>query len=352
MINNFDDLKKIKADINPKIKQVIEKYGVQITDYYATLIDWKNPNDALYKIAVPSVEELCDKSDELDDPIGDDSKNFNTMKTKMLVHRYPDRVLLLTTNKCAGRCRYCFRKCKVFGVNDIFDEDEFEKSLQYIKDTKSISEVVLSGGDPLCMPRKKFKQVFEFIVSNCPHIKGIRIHSRAFVYEPDVITDDLALFLNKMNQKLPIILMTHIVHSKEVSSKLCQALKKLDILKINQCPLLKGVNDTTEDLVNLSWALVKAGILPHYLHYLDKAKGTSCFRVSIDDARKLVESLWGHLGGHMIPKLILDMPNGQGKVLLNNSFIVSENFANEKHTLNVKSTYSDKISEYVEQKID
>ncbi len=348
MIRNFDDLKKFKPDIDPKIKQVIEKYGVLITDYYASLIDWKNPDDPLYKLVVPSILELDDKADELQDPIGDDSAEFNTMKTKMLIHRYPDRVLLLSTNKCESRCRYCFRKCKVFGKRDIFDDVEFEKSLQYIKNTKTISEVILSGGDPLCMPRVKFKQVFEFIVSECPHIKGIRIHSRAFVYNPDIITDDLVEFLNSINKKLPVVLVTHIVHEKEVTEKLCDKLGKLCFLKVNQTPLLKGVNDTTEDLVNLSWALVRAGVLPHYLHYLDKARGISYFRVSIDRARELVASLWGHLGGHLIPKLILDLPDGHGKVLLNKSFIVSENY-DDGHILTVQSTYSDKVSEYKEQ---
>ena len=352
MITSFEDLKRFKPDIDEKIKQVIEKYGVHITEYYANLIDWKNPSDPLYKVVVPNVAELNDKNDELDDPIGDNSSEFDTMKTKMLVHRYPDRVLLLSTNKCASRCRYCFRKCKVFGVEDIFDEKEFEKSLQYIKNTKTISEVVLSGGDPLCMPREKFKQVFEFIVSECPHIKGIRIHSRAFVYFPDIITDELANFLNTMNKKLPVVLMTHIVHEREITTELCQALSKLNLLKVNQAPLLKGVNDTTEDLVNLSWGLVRAGVLPHYLHYLDKAKGISHFRVSIKDARALVSSLWGHLGGHLIPKLILDMPEGQGKILLNDTFIMSEMYSSSTHILTVKSTYSDVVSEYEEQNID
>ena len=349
MINNFEDLKKVIPDINPEIKKVVDKYGVHITDYYLSLIDLKNPNDPLYKIVIPSLDELVVKSDEFDDPIGDDSAEFNTLKTKMLVHRYPDRVLLLTTNKCASRCRYCFRKCKVFNDTEAFDDIEFEKSLQYIKNTKTISEVILSGGDALCMPRDKFKQVFEFIVSECPHVKGIRIHTRCPVYNPDVITDDLACFLNKINEKLPIIFMTHVVHAREVTDVFCAAVKKLNLMKLNQAVLLKGVNDTTADLVNLSWALVKAGIVPHYLHYLDKAKGTSYFRVSIDKARDLVASLCGHLGGHMIPKLILDLPQGYGKIALDKSFIVSENY-DDGHVLKIKSTYSDKVSEYKEQK--
>ena len=352
MIASFDDLKKFKPDIDEKIKQVIEKYGVHITEYYANLIDWKNPDDPLYKVVVPCVAELNDKSDELDDPIGDNSSEFSTMKTKMLIHRYPDRVLLLSTNKCAGRCRYCFRKCKVFANTDIFDDLEFEKSLEYIKNTKTISEVIFSGGDPLCMPREKFKQAFEFIVSECPHIKGIRIHSRAFVYLPDIITDKLADFLNSINKKLPVVLVTHIVHEREITNELSQALGKLNLLKVNQAPLLKGVNDTTEALVNLSWGLVRAGVLPHYLHYLDKAKGISHFRVSIKKARELVSSLWGHLGGHMIPKLILDMPEGEGKILLNDSFIMSEMYSSTAHILTVKSTYSDVVSEYEEQNVD
>lgn len=346
MINSFEDLKKAIPNINPDVKKVVDKYGVHITDYYLSLIDLQNPNDPLYRVVIPSVDELCVKQYELDDPIGDDSDEFETRKTKMLVHRYPDRVLFLTTSKCASRCRYCFRKSCVFGEKDLFDVAEFEKSLDYIKNTKSIREVVLSGGDALCMPRQYFKRLFTFVIENCPHIKGMRINTRACVYEPSLITDDLADFLNMVNKHIPLVFMTHIVHAREITDTFKQAIAKLDCIKLNQTPLLKGVNATIEDLTNLSWALVGVGIVPHYLHYLDKAKGTSHFRVSIDEARKLVGGLLGHISGHLIPKLILDVPGGSGKIWLNPSFIEKEEYDGDKHILTIKSTYSDKVETY------
>ena len=319
---------------------------------YLKLIDLKNPEDPLYKAVIPSVDELCVRDDELDDPIGDDSAEFKTLKTKMLVHRYPDRALLLTTNKCASRCRYCFRKCRVFDEKELFDENELLKSLEYIKNTPSIHEVVLSGGDALCMPRDTFYKIFDYIISNCSSVKGIRINTRALVYEPSIITDELAEFLNSFNEKLPVVIMTHIIHKREVTPELKNALAKLKCVKVNQTPLLKGINATVSDLVDLSWALIGAGVLPHYLHYLDKAKGISHFRISLDEAKSLVGQLQGHLSGHLIPKLILDMPEGMGKITLNPSFVLEEKTdADGVKVLKVKSTYSSKVSEYKEQKV-
>ena len=200
MIKNFNDLKKRIPDINIELKSVIEKYGIHIPDFYESLIDFSNPNDPLFNAIVPNIKELDIKEDEVDDPIGDNSTDFSTLKTNMLIHRYPDRVLMLTTNKCAGQCRYCFRKSKVFNSKEIFNNDDFEKSLEYIKNTKTIKEVILSGGDPLCMPRDKFYFIFNFILKECPHIKGIRIHSRAPVYTPSIITDELSSFLNEIKR--------------------------------------------------------------------------------------------------------------------------------------------------------
>lgn len=348
MIKNFNDLKKRIPDINIELKSVIEKYGIHIPDFYESLIDFSNPNDPLFNAIVPNIKELDIKEDEVDDPIGDNSTDFSTLKTNMLIHRYPDRVLMLTTNKCAGQCRYCFRKSKVFNSKEIFNNDDFEKSLEYIKNTKTIKEVILSGGDPLCMPRDKFYFIFNFILKECPHIKGIRIHSRAPVYTPSIITDELSSFLNEINKKITLIFMTHIIHKKEINDEFKKAISKLNCVKINQSVLLKGINDTVKDLEELSWALIGAGILPHYLHYLDKAKGISHFKVSINKARNLVSQLHGHLSGHLIPKLILDTPQAMGKIILNKSFIIKEENYKDKQTLTIQSTHSDKIIEYKE----
>lgn len=352
MIKSYEDLLKMCPNINSNIKKVIDKYGIHITDYYLSLFDINNPDDPLYKVVMPVKNELCDKEDELLDPIGDDSKIFDTLKTSMLVHRYSDRVLFLTTDRCMARCRYCFRKSRLFCDKNNFDEEEFNKSLEYIKNHKEISEVILSGGDPLCMERKYFYKIFDYIISNCPHVKGVRIHTRAPVYNPYILTDDLVNFLNNVNEKLVVVFMLHIVHAREVTDVLRTYLNKLKLLKFNQTPILKGVNATVTDLIDLSWSLVRAGIVPHYLHYLDKAKGTSHFRISIDEARNLVLQLQGHLSGHLIPKLILDVPDGMGKIWLNQSFILDEIYDDEKHTLKIKSTHSDKTYNYVEKLSD
>ena len=350
MIRNFKDLQKFCPNINPEIKYVIEKFGIQIPEYYANLIDWNNPEDPLFKVAVPSTHELKIQSYEVADPIGDDTKEFSTKKTEMLVHRYPDRALILTTNKCAGRCRYCFRRDKVFDTDELFSESEFEKSLDYIRKTKHLREVVLSGGDPLCMPRKKLYDLLDYIIANCPHIKTVRLHTRAIVYNPAIATNELAKRLNSFARKIPLVIMTHIVHPREITPIFKEAITKFNCVKLNQAPLLKGVNDSVETLCSLSYKLLEVGILPHYLHLLDKAKGTSHFRISIAEAQNLVARMMGHIGGHLVPKLILDTPYGIGKVWLNKSFIQKDFIKDGKRHLEIQSTHSpEKSFDYIDE---
>ena len=350
MINSFKDLQKICPNIDPRVATVIEKSGIQISNYYARLIDWKNPNDPLFRVVVPDVSELNVADYEVNDPIGDNNKELHTQKTKMLVHRYPDRALILTTNKCAGRCRYCFRRDRVFNVADDFSDSDFQKSLNYIRKTPRLHEVVLSGGDPLCMPRQKLYELLDFVAKQCPHIRTLRIHSRALVYNPSIITGELAQHLNTFARHIPLVLITHIVHPREITPQLKRAVAKLNCIKINQAPLLRGVNDNVTTLCELSYALLGAGILPHYLHILDKARGTSHFRISIAEAQNLVQKMMGHIGGHLIPKLILDTPAGIGKIWLNKSFVLNDETINGKRHLTIQSTHTpNKTFDYVDE---
>lgn len=349
MITSYEELLKFCPNINPKIKKVIDKYGILVTEHYLSLIDLKNPKDPLFKAVIPSISELKINKWELSDPIGDNSSEFKTQKTKMLIHRYPDRVLLLTTNKCAGNCRYCFRKEKVFNNEEtIFNTKELEKSLNYIQKTKQLKEVILSGGDPLYMPRQNLYRTLNFIKEKCKHIKTVRIHTRAPIYNPDIITDEISEFLNNFNKKIPLTIITHIIHPKEICDKFITSINKIKCIKLNQNPILKGINDSTECLINLSYELLKAGILPHYLHILDKAKGISHFKVSIKKAQDIVYKMQQQISGHLVPKLILDQPNGYGKVWLNKSFIQKSKIVNGKYEMKIKSTHSNKIALYKE----
>lgn len=350
MITNFESLKKICPNIGKNTQNLIEKFGICVSEHYAKLVDWNNPDDPLYRVIVPTYAETQIAPYEVADPIGDNSSEFKTQKTKMLIHRYPDRALLLTTQKCAGRCRYCFRRDKIFDVNDEFSPTEFQKSLKYIHDNKFLREVVLSGGDPLCMPRTKLYEILDFVSQKCPHIRTLRIHTRAIVYNPSIMTKTLSQKLNAFSKHTPLVLMTHIVHPREITPELKSALSVLECVKINQMPLLRGVNNDVSVLCELSYKLLSVGILPHYIHILDKARGTNHFRISIAEAQDLVEKMMGHIGGHLVPKIILDTPAGIGKVWLNKSFVLRDEIIDGKRHLTIKSTHTpNKTFDYVDE---
>ncbi|MGN0929787.1 MAG: KamA family radical SAM protein [Alphaproteobacteria bacterium] len=296
-------------------------FNVKITPYYLSLIDKKNPNDVLAKIVLPSTKELNIKKEELDDPIGDKMKNkdLNNYPISNLTHRYPDRVLIYMGNVCSSYCRYCFRKNLL--THKPITNKEIEDIISYIKKHKEIREVILSGGDPLMNDDKKLFTTLQKI-KTIPHIKTIRIHTRMPIYNPYRITNDFIKGIKKLQKPLTIII--HAVHERELTDTVKKKLKLLQsagVILLNQTPLLKGINDTVEIQTNLNYRLLECGVLPHYLHYLDLAKGTSHFRTSLKDAQKLMKDLRGHIGGHLIPKLILDIPNGYGKIQLEESFI-------------------------------
>lgn len=296
-------------------------FNLKITPYYLSLIDKNNPNDKLAKIVIPSSKELNIKPEELDDPIGDKTKNedLDNSPVKGLVHRYDDRVLIYMGNVCSSYCRYCLRKNII--KNTPITKKDIETAINYIKKTNVIKEVILSGGDPL-MNSDEF--LFDTIrkIEAIPHIKAIRIHTKMPIYNPFRITNDFIKQIKTI--KKPLIIIIHASHERELTDIVKTKLKKLQkcgVILLNQCPLLKGINDTIEEQTKLGYRLQECGVLPHYLHYIDLAKGTSHFRVPLKDARKLMKDLRGHISGQLIPKLILDIPSGYGKIQLEDTFI-------------------------------
>ncbi len=303
-----------------------------IPEHYLKLIDFNNPKDPLYLMAIPSKKENIRKPHELFDPIADAVHE----KTPGLIHRYPDRVLLKVTNNCAIHCRFCFRK-------NILNESTFDlkKAITYIKKHKEVWEVILSGGDPLILPDTKIEEIFVEL-SKIPHIKVIRIHTRVPVVAPQRITKKFLNFLAKFtDQKLEkssvnfkattrtntatthapkskkIICVIHINHPREITKDLetvVQNLNTKNIMTLSQSVLLKGVNDSAKTLSDLFRQLVQIGIKPYYLHQLDPATGTSHFAVPLPKARRIYDSLRGHLSGICIPEFMIEQPKGKGKI--------------------------------------
>ncbi|OGV52725.1 MAG: hypothetical protein A2X49_16750 [Lentisphaerae bacterium GWF2_52_8] len=258
-----------------------------------------------------SEEENNVQAGESQDPIGD--RLHGCCANGRLIHRYPDRALLLVTDQCAAHCRFCFRRRKGELYKSEISGEEFAEALDYISSDAKIREVILSGGDPLSLSDGRLLEILDGLRSVSPPRQiAIRLHTRYPVYDPSRCES-----FSGLASRFDTIVL-HVNHSRELSpafSKAVAVLQKSPLL-LNQSTLLKGVNDSVEELAALSRGLLSNGIRPYYLHYPDLAEGISHFRIPVKNALRLISSLRGILPEHMIPKLVLDLPGGNGKIIL------------------------------------
>lgn len=304
------------------ITKVSKTCPMKITPYYLQLVDNENPNCPIRKMTVPDERELLVLPNELKDPIGDAS-GHNRQALSSLVHRYTDRVLLFPTRRCGSFCRHCFRKWRRTELPSNSEARTLAPAFSYIENCPSIKEVILSGGDPLMLEDDVLLSILSRL-KEIPHIKVIRIHSRMPVVNPFRITNRLAKELSRFR---PLWLVTHINHPREVTPSVREhlaLLAKQGIPLLNQSVLLRGVNADVHSLQDLSWQLIEAGIQPYYLHHLDMAQGLSHFRVSLDEGMQLMRELQKDLPGYAIPKYMLDIPGGQGKVPVQYPYVINE----------------------------
>ena len=270
----------------------------------------KNNNSMLTKQLVPSTNELVFLPEELDDPIGDE----RWTPVEGITHRYPDRVLLKPTYLCAGYCRFCFRRYKVSHSEFNLKEESLFKAIEYIQNIPQIEEVILTGGDPLTLTNKALKKILNKLAL-VSHVKVIRFHTRVPSFLPSRITPELVALL-KSTQK-SVWVAAHMNHADEFQPQTKNALALFidsGIPVILQSVLLKGINNTSEDLIRLFKTAVENRVKPYYLHYPDLAKGTKHFRMPLAEAISLVKSLRGKISGLCLPQLILDIPGGRGKI--------------------------------------
>jgi len=307
MLKNRPSRRQIREE---DLNRVAQRYAVRITPAaYETM--GAAENDPVARQYIPDLRELTDQPDELTDPIGDETHE----KVPGIIHRYPDRVLLLPVKSCAVYCRYCFRREKVGKGENMLDEAQLEKALAYIRDDENIWEVILSGGDPLILSPRRLQMILRAL-DDIPHVQVIRIHSRVPVADPDRVTAALCAAL-QIRKALYIAL--HINHAQEISAKVenvCRALHMAGAVLLSQTVLLAGINDKPETLETLFRALAALRVKPYYLHHPDKARGTSHFRVSIARGQEIITALRGRLSGLCQPTYMLDLPGGHGKVAL------------------------------------
>ena len=302
-----------------RIIEALKLMRLAITPHTRDLIDWNNPSDPLFLMSVPDERETIFSLEERADPIGDEAKS----PIPFLTHRYPDRALIYTTFFCSLSCRFCFRREKTGSANPGPTSVERERIYGYLRATPAIEEVILTGGDPLTLVDTALEDWLRHL-REIPSIRRIRIHTRVPVNLPSRITDQLvALLRRSMDSTHPLNIVTHFNHPREITPKNIEAIAKLvdhGIVIRNQSVLLKGVNDDPDTLERLFKQLVDIRIVPYYLHQLDLARGTNHFRVPIERGIEIMRELQGRVTGIALPRYVLDIPGGKGKIPLTHSY--------------------------------
>ncbi|WP_141903744.1 lysine 2,3-aminomutase [Lysinibacillus sp. Y5S-8] len=342
-IKTLDDLKKVvnlTAEEEEGVKISLQTIPLNITPYYASLM---NPDDVRCPIrmqSVPLSAEIMKSHYDLEDPLDEDEDS----PVPGITHRYPDRVLFLVTNQCSMYCRYCTRRRFSGQVGMAVPKKQLDRAIDYIRNNEEVRDVLLSGGDALLINDK----ILEYILSSLrdiPHVEIIRIGTRAPVVFPQRITDDLCTILKKYH---PVWLNTHFNTSIELTDEAKEACEKLVNAGVpvgNQSVILTGINDSVPIMKKLVHDLVKIRVRPYYIYQCDLSEGISHFRAPISKGLEIIESLRGHTSGYAVPTFVVDAPNGGGKIALQPNYILSH--SPEKVVLR---NYEGVISSYPEIK--
>jgi lysine 2,3-aminomutase len=311
--------------IDPEpLRAVAARYPLRITPHTLDLI--KEPGDPIWRQCVPDLNEL------LSDNLPEDSLNERSFSpVPAVVHRYPDRALLLVSGQCAGYCRFCTRKNRVGTAALAFSAAQIAEGIAYIASSPGIRDVILTGGDPLLLDDDRLEELLNPLMA-IPHVEILRIGSRVPVTLPERITPQLCQLLARCQ---PLYLNTHFNHPRELgaaSSAACARLANAGIPLGNQTVLLRGVNDDAEVMLELCRGLLQMRVRPYYLHHLDQAHGTSHFRVPVERGLEIIAAMRGRIAGFGIPQYVVDPPGGQGKVLL------AENLLETGETIKVRTS--------------
>lgn len=299
---------KYTSEFIDTLNRVSARYPVRVTDYYAGLIT--RPDDAIWKQCMPDARELEDGG-QSPDPLDENSLS----PVPGLIHRYPDRVVLLVSNRCPMYCRFCMRKRLVGSGDAPIGKDALSNALQYIAGHPSIRDVILSGGDPLMLDDESLSKILTGLRA-IPHVAIIRIGTRMPVTLPARITPDLCSLLKKFH---PLYINTHFNHPDEITSesgRACALLADAGIPLGNQTVLLRGINDSVGTMQDLMTGLLALRVKPYYLHQMDLVQGTAHFRTSVRTGLEIVRGLRGHVSGLAVPHYVIDLPGGKGKVAI------------------------------------
>lgn len=310
-LNSLEDFEKLLnlADDERRALQTSDIFRVDVTPYYGSLIDPDDPFDPIRRQVIPTDCESEAFTGQMEDSLAEDRHS----PVPGLVHRYPDRVLMLVTTQCASYCRYCTRSRIVGDPTATFSRTEIDAQIDYIKNTPQVRDVLLSGGDPLTLAPKVLDGLLSRL-REIPHVEIVRIGSRVPVFMPQRVTDELCDMLQKYH---PLWLNIHVNHPNEITAELAAACDKLTRAGIplgNQSVLLAGVNDCVHTQRRLVQDLVRIRVRPYYLYQCDMVEGAGYFRTPVAKGIEIIEGLRGHTSGFAVPQYIVDAPGGGGKV--------------------------------------
>ncbi|QNX63245.1 EF-P beta-lysylation protein EpmB [Acinetobacter seifertii] len=288
-----------------------EKFKLRVPRAFVGKMNAKNPLDPLLLQVLPHHLELEEHPEFVTDPLGEEAAN----QLPGVLHKYKSRFLLTLTGACAVHCRYCFRRHFPYQEN-LPKNDDWLNIKNYIEANPDINEVILSGGDPLTLSNRKLALWLERL-SSLKQVKILRIHSRVPIVIPNRIDEQLISLLK--NSRLRIVLVVHSNHASELDDFTCSKLLQLSdehITVLNQAVLLKGVNDSAETLVDLSYRLFEARVMPYYIHVLDKVKGAQHFDLIPSEIDAIYQDVLASLPGYLVPKLVREIAGEKNKTPL------------------------------------
>ncbi|HEY3344871.1 MAG TPA: lysine 2,3-aminomutase [Anaerolineaceae bacterium] len=319
-LNSVEDFEKVLTltDSERKALSTQGLFRVDITPYFISLIDPADPQDPIRRQIVPTADEIQPFTGMMEDSLAEDRHS----PVPGLVHRYPDRVLMLVTTQCASYCRYCTRSRIVGDPLAQFSRAEFEMQIDYLKRTPQVRDVLLSGGDPLTLAPRILEELLSRL-REIPHIEIIRIGTRVPVFMPMRVTPELTGMLEKYH---PLWMNIHVNHPNEITAELadaCDRLTRAGIPLGNQSVLLAGVNDCPHVMRQLVQDLVRIRVRPYYIYQCDLVEGAGHFRTPVAKGVEIMEALRGHTSGYAVPTFVVDAPGGGGKIPVGPNYMIS-----------------------------
>jgi lysine 2,3-aminomutase len=319
-INTVEEFEKVLPLIESErvALSAADLFRVDITPYFISLIDPDDPDDPIRQQVIHTDTEMVPFTAMMEDSLAEDRHS----PVPGLVHRYPDRALMLVTTQCATYCRYCTRSRIVGDPSATFSRAEFEMQLEYLRHTPQIRDVLLSGGDPLVLAPRILEEILSRL-REIPHIEIVRIGSRVPVFLPMRITDKLTEMMQKYH---PLWINIHVNHPNEISAELEEACDKMTRAGIplgNQAVLLAGVNDNIHIQRDLVQKLVRIRVRPYYLYQCDLVEGAGHFRTPVAKGIEIMEGLRGHTSGYAVHQYIIDAPGGGGKIPVMPNYLIS-----------------------------